>query len=170
MNETPHKGALSWWMIKDDWPLGIQVQLKYAHRMRFIGYQNPYQKNGRPTGRQLCVLDVFHSITWLNACEWSNQAVDAWTYHWPKPHGFLSMIPTGMSLCATRGTISDDRARIPFESEWGQLAASSFRAFNVEMSCENSSNCVFLTQNISTSVNFFTYRWSSLCHSQLNQM
>ena len=33
--------------------------------------------NGSPTGRQWCLL--FHPITWLDACEWPNQTVDAWT-------------------------------------------------------------------------------------------
>ena len=43
-----------------------------------------------------------------------------------------------------------------------ELVVSSFLAFKVEISCENSTNCVVLAQNISATVNFFACRWMIL--------
>ena len=46
--------------------LGLQVQLKYAHQMSFIGYLNP--SDWKFDWTNWCVQ--FHMIVWLDACEW----------------------------------------------------------------------------------------------------
>ena len=48
-----------------------------------------------------------------------------------------------------------------------RLAASFFSAFQVEISCENSTSCVVLTQNISVSISSFSDKWSFIGSSWL---
>ena len=51
------------------------------------------------------MMRAISPFTWLDTCEWLNQAVDAWTYASQSRTAFPFWSFQEWSLCATRGTI-----------------------------------------------------------------